>query len=294
MAGAMQKMIEELEQDHSLDEPDRLRLRSESLDSLDTWFFDAQFRPLATSPFGDDIDRRARELYSRMERANAKLYAAIRNSIQQSDGPGALLQFAQTQPGQGTEIECAPSGEDYDYLDELIGGILQFERPDATGVELSPEMVPYQPTPARHIFDLLRRTALSERDVLIDLGSGLGHVPLLASICTNARSIGVELEASYIECARRSAMALNLNNIKFVQQDARTADLSDGTVFYLYTPFTGAILRAVLDSLKRQASNRRIRVCAYGSIAFTIGEEKWLEFSGALESDRIAIFTSRR
>jgi hypothetical protein len=293
VAGALREMIEALEQDHSLDGPDRLRLRIESLDRLDAWLVDERLHPSEARPFDDDIDRRARTLYSRMEKANTNLYSAIRRGTQRSAGPGALLELVHGQSSADASIEGTPRGEGYDYLDELIGGIFQFEGPDQTGFQLTAEMVPYQPTPARHIFDMIERVGFTERDVLIDLGSGLGHVPLLTSICTGARSIGIELDASYVECARRSATTLNLNSVTFIQQDARDADLSSGTVFYLYTPFIGAILRAVLDSLKRQASHRRIRICAYGSVTFTIAEEKWLEFSGALESDRIVIFSSR-
>jgi trans-aconitate methyltransferase len=154
-------------------------------------------------------------------------------------------------------------------------------------------MVFYQPTPARHIFDLIARTALTERDVLVDLGSGLGHVSLLASICTGARNIGIELEAAYVECARHSAKTLNLNNVIFVKQDAREADLSGGTVFYLYTPFTGTILRAVLDSLRREAASREIRICTFGPCTPTIVEQRWLETLGPSEVDGIAVFRSR-
>jgi len=155
----------------------------------------------------------------------------------------------------------------YDYLDELIIGVLRFEE---TGVPRSSspttEMVFYQPTPARHIFDLIDRTALNEHDVLVDLGSGLGHVPLLASICTRARGIGVELEPVYVDCARQSAETLNLKNVTFVQQNARAAKLTDGTVFYMCTPFTGNMLRAVLDSLQRVGGRRDIRICTFGPL----------------------------
>ena len=36
--------------------------------------------------------------------------------------------------------------------------------------------------------------------------------------------------------------------------------MSCGTIFYLYTPFLGTILRGVLDSLRREAASREIRV----------------------------------
>jgi Beta-propeller repeat/Methyltransferase domain len=150
-----------------------------------------------------------------------------------------------------------------------------------------------QPTPARHIFRLIAGTALSASDVVVDLGSGLGHVPLLVSICSRACSMGIEREASYVERAQQCAEKLNLKTVSFMQQDARAADLSNGTVFYLYTPFTGSILSHMLDRLRREAATRRIRICSYGPCTSVIAEEPWLEATAAPETNRIAIFRSR-
>jgi hypothetical protein len=270
---ALQSLISELEQDRSLDEPDHLRQRIEALDRLEAYLSDG---------VGEAVYSQARALYAKLEGANFEAYQAIRRAIQLGAGPDRLRQWMPT----------SANGEGYDYLDELVNGILQFEGPDPGDVRLPAEMVSYQPTPARHIFDLIRRTALTERDVLIDLGSGLGHVPLLASICTEASSIGIELEAAYVNCARTSAQALNVKNVTFIEQDARLADLSAGTVFYLYTPFIGTILRDVLDSLSREALRREIRVCALGPCVHTIAQEPWLKVLGPLETDRIALFCS--
>ncbi len=187
-----------------------------------------------------------------------------------------------------------PTNHDgYDYLDELLSGILQFQQPSSHLVHLNSEMVTYQPTPARHIFDFLQRTALTEHDTLIDLGAGLGHVTLLASICSRASCTGIELEPSYIECARNCARSLNLNNAHFIQADARVADLSRATVFYLYTPFTGALLREVMNALRHQALTRQIRVCTFGPCTPLVAEESWLSVTGSVEANRLSIFRSR-
>jgi 16S rRNA A1518/A1519 N6-dimethyltransferase RsmA/KsgA/DIM1 with predicted DNA glycosylase/AP lyase activity len=153
-------------------------------------------------------------------------------------------------------------------------------------------MVFYQPTPARHIFHMIAVTALTASDVLVDLGSGLGHVPLLVSTCTGASSVGIEVEASYVERARQCAQRLNLNRVAFIHQDARAADLSGGTIFYLYTPFTGSTLRCVLNLLRREAATRRIRICTYGPCTSVIAEESWLVATAAPATDRISVFSS--
>ncbi len=287
MTHGLQNLIGELEQDRSLHRPNRLRQRIEVLDRLDAFLPDGPLDEPAIESIEATIYPRVKALYAKLERANSELYQSIRREIQQATGPYKLLQRIATQSNAN------PTGEGYDYLDELVSGVLQFEEPADTIPRLPAEMIFYQPTPARHIFDLIHRTALTPQDVLVDLGSGLGHVSLLTAICTGARTIGIELEAAYINCARQSAETLNLHNIQFLQRDARANGLSTGTVFYLYTPFTGTILRTVLDSLQHQAITRSIRICTFGPCTAIIAKEQWLNSLGPSEAHQIAIFSSR-
>ena len=281
MTSALQYLVADLEQDRSLCEPSRLRDRVEALDHLETYLIDDQLPVFSDKSIND----RARTIYDKLEAVNRKLYREIRGGIQRGEGCVSLLKWV----NESSSVE----GEGYDYLDDLISGILQFEIPDTVKIELTTEMVPYQPTPARHVFDMITRTALTDRDVLVDLGSGLGHVPLLVSICTDARCFGIELETTYVKCAQKTAQTLNLSNVTFIQQDARVADLSGGTVFYLYTPFIGTILRAVLDSLQQQAVSREIRVCTFGPCTPVVAKEPWLKSDRTPKVDRIAVFNSR-
>ena len=206
---ALASLIDDLEQDRSLEEPRHLRPRIEALDDLEAY--------LPDGPVGQHIAitllHRAKAIYSRLESVNLSLYKSIRQDIQRGAGRASLLEWMP----DGNDAASLTNSRGYDYLDELISGVLQFEKPSAEVVQLEPEMVAYQPTPARHIFDLIRRTELTERDFLIDLGSGLGHVTLMASICTSANCTGIELEPSYVDCAHKSARSLNLNNVRFIQ-----------------------------------------------------------------------------
>jgi 16S rRNA G966 N2-methylase RsmD len=282
---ALASLIEELEQDRSLDEPRHLRQRTEAVDALDAYLPDGQ-------TIGTALHHRLRTIYARLESVNLKLYQSIRRGIHRGANRGSLLErMPDSLDGNGAANFVNCTG--YDYLDELVSGVLQFEEPSAEVLRLESEMVPYQPTPARHIFDLIARTALTERDSLVDLGSGLGHVALTASICTKANCTGIELEPSYVDCARKAARSLNLNNVRFIQGDARAANLSDGTVFYLYTPFSGAILRDVLNLLRQEAVTREIRICTFGPCTQVVAEKQWLSAIGPLETDKIGIFRSR-
>ena len=234
-----------------------------------------------------ELHRRAVAIQTKLASLNEALYLRLRQTIRQGAGRDALLSWV-----SGFTDGDDAHDEGYGALDELIAGLLQFEQSADIVVEQPAGMVFYQPTPARHIFDLIRCAALDESDVLVDLGAGLGHVPMLFSICSDAYSVGVEREGSYVDCARRSAQSLGLSRVSFIQQDARAADFSRGTLFYLYTPFGGAILRTVLDALRNEASRREIRIATYGPCTQTMLEESWLAVIGTRDINRIVLFRS--
>lgn len=293
MAASLHDLLAALERDRSLDAPDRLRERIEALDRLDALpAGNATHAGGAASGDTAATHLRARVLHARLESANRRLYDEIRMAIRRGAGRETLLRWARAL-ADAEPMNGSARGDSYDALDELVSGVLRLEAPE-TEVAAPPNgMVFYQPTPARHIFALIERAALTGRDVLVDLGAGLGHVPLLAAICAGARGIGIEREAVYVASARRCAEALNLTHVAFLEQDARDADLSKGTVFYLYTPFTGGILRAVLDALRREAEGRAIRVCTFGPCTPVVAAEPWLAADDATSIDTLALFRSR-
>ncbi|HEV2538952.1 MAG TPA: class I SAM-dependent methyltransferase [Frateuria sp.] len=283
MSRALHDLLGEIERDRALLEPGRLRERGAALDRLETLRIGA---PAAEAGLRDRIEA----LCAALEAVDGELHRSIRQDIRRGAGAQALLGHARAAGPDRDAAGAAAAGDSYDHLDTLVSGVLQIEAPVGRLAGLAREMVFYQPTPARHLFDLLARTGLGADDVLIDLGSGLGQVALIAAICSGARCIGIEWEASYVQSARRCAQALHLDRVSFVQGDARTADLSAGTVFYLYTPFEGAMLREVLDRLKAEASTRELRICTLGPCTATVAREPWLQPAGAWEPHRPAVF----
>ena len=100
-------------------------------------------------------------------------------------------------------------------------------------------------------------------DMLIDLGSGLGKVVMLARLLTGAKARGIELQPGLVDRARQCAEAAGID-VAFNCADVRTADLADGTVFFLYDPFTGPVLAEVVARLRDLAMRRAVVVCALG------------------------------
>jgi len=286
----LRNLVDQLEAESARLTPSQLRERIEILDRLDALFGDRNAPVFQIEPEHAAALPRAEALRAQLEALNVDLYRSIRTEIQCGTEPELLLQLAQ----ESVASQTPAGGLSFDYLDELLSGVLALEEPDPPPAHPPDGMVFYQPTPARHIFRLLNLTVLTQADVLVDLGSGLGHVPLLAAICTGARCVGIEREEAYVSLARRCAQQLNLDRASFLQQDARQADLSRGTAFYLYTPFTGAILFDVLSKLQHESKSHPIRICTFGPCTEAIAKEPWLESDGQPDPDHITIFSTRR
>jgi hypothetical protein len=278
------------EADSSLFLPDQLRRRLIALDDLDARFggFDCED---STRCAYSRLHQRAKALRIRLEAANAELYQSVRSDIVRGGQPRALLQWLEDSASDNEPRSPLP-GLGFDYRDELLSGVLQLPEPSEPNLQPSPEMVPYQPTPVRHILHLIAAAMLAEDDVFVDLGSGLGHVPLLVSMITGAQSLGVEMQAAYVVSARECAQNLQLSRVLFIARDARDADLSRGTVFYLYSPFKGSILADVLGALRRESMHRSIKICSLGPCTHRVSDETWLKTSELCDTGSITVFSS--
>lgn len=275
-----------------------LRSLLDRFDADASWRAPAQWRERAQwqerieraslGPAADDAPLRARAqaAQARLDAIDAQWAAALRARIRAGEGASLLREWSRERPPQA-------EGEGYDPLDALLGAVLDLAEPQGEIAAPAPQTVFYQPTPARHLLELLARLQLGADDVLVDLGSGLGHLPLLAAACTPARSLGIEHEAAYVDSARECARALGLQRAGFVHADARLADLSAGTVFYLYTPFTGPVLAQVLERLRALAARRAIRVASLGPCTRALAAQPWLRLrQAAWSADRIAVFAA--
>ena len=271
------KLLTDLESDESLFAPCQLGRRIEAVDMLD-----------AAHTIDSDAAtlNRVLKMRDRIEDANTAIYSSIRDEIRETGKPENLLRWIDRVRKPG---ETAP-GLGYDVLDDLIAGILPIPEPGELEGN-SAEQVFYQPTPVRHVLDMIDRTRLTPEDVLVDFGSGLGQLCILASLLSGARTIGIEIQTAYVESSRQCARNLGLkDSVSFEDSDARQADISAGTVFHLYTPFTGSILRSVLDNLRVQAGRQPIRVSTLGPCTAVVATEVWLKPQMQPTTDRVTVF----
>ena len=91
--------------------------------------------------------------------------------------------------------------------------------------------------PTRHaIADaMLQLAKVGPDDVVFDLGSGDGRIPIIAAQKYGARGVGIELDARLIEQSRQNARDAGVEaRVTFTHADLFTADISTATVVALY------------------------------------------------------------
>ncbi len=164
------------------------------------------------------------------------------------------------------------------WIDALLGIA---ELPDDVP-DLPRDSVPYLPSGVDEILTMVREVPVRSHDELVDLGSGLGRVPILTHLLTGCRARGVELQDPLVKSATRQADELGLTGVSFVHADAAEVPL-DGSVFFLYTPFGGEMLNRALSRLEEVARRRPIVVCA---VSLELRDVPWLR---ARKSSRVSL-----
>ena len=95
--------------------------------------------------------------------------------------------------------------------------------------------VPYVPTVKSVVRQMLETANVTEDDVVYDLGSGDGRIPIMAAKEFGARGVGIEIDSALVAKARQKAKAAGVaDKVEFRQMDFFNVDLTDATVVTLY------------------------------------------------------------
>ncbi len=119
--------------------------------------------------------------------------------------------------------------------------------------QAKPLDVIYVPTPDVVVKAMLTTAQVTTGDIVFDLGSGDGRIPIAAVRDFGAaRGVGIELDPLRIAEARANADAAGVSDrVTFLQQDLFTTDLSAATVIAMYLlPNLNARLAPALRALK--------------------------------------------
>lgn len=95
--------------------------------------------------------------------------------------------------------------------------------------------VPYVATPQTTVEAMLELANVTEDDVVYDLGSGDGRIPIEAANRYGARAVGIEIKPSLVDRARKNAELSGVSDkVEFRRQDIFKADFRDATVVTMY------------------------------------------------------------
>ena len=141
----------------------------------------------------------------------------------------------------------------------------------------SPDVI-FVPTPQEVVDAMLKLAKVTKNDVIYDLGSGDGRIPITAAKTYGARGVGIDIDPQRIKEATENLKTAGVGDrVKFLNQDLFTTDISEATVVTLY----------LLPSLNVKLMPKLMKECKPGtrivSHAFDMGDwkpEKELDVEG--------------
>jgi predicted O-methyltransferase YrrM len=105
----------------------------------------------------------------------------------------------------------------------------------AQKAELRKPDVIFVPTPHEVVDAMLEVAKIGKDDVLYDLGSGDGRIPIAAAKKGIARGVGIDINPERVKEANENLREAGVGDrVKFVNADLFETDLSDATVITLY------------------------------------------------------------
>jgi predicted RNA methylase len=98
----------------------------------------------------------------------------------------------------------------------------------------TPDVI-FVPTPQEVVDAMLKLAKVTKNDVVYDLGSGDGRIPITAAKTYGARAVGIDIDPQRIQEANANLKTAGVGNLaRFLNQDLFTTDISEATVVTLY------------------------------------------------------------
>ncbi len=98
----------------------------------------------------------------------------------------------------------------------------------------APDVI-YVPTPYEVVDEMLKLGGVKKGDVLYDLGSGDGRIPVTAAKKFGIRAVGIDIDPQRVEEAKENARKNGVTSlVQFRQEDLFRANFREATVVTLY------------------------------------------------------------
>lgn len=160
---------------------------------------------------------------------------------------------------------------DYLYIGESLGGIIYSEELKAHGA--------YQTQSVDYIglYQGLGKIRITESDVIVDVGCGKGRAILwMLKHYKVKRIFGIELNDEVAE--QTSKRFEKFNNVTIIKGDAIENIPLEGSIFYLYNPFVGSVMKNFKNQLEELFYLKKtITIVYHNPIYFQVflNDPKW-------------------
>ncbi len=122
----------------------------------------------------------------------------------------------------------------------------------AAARDAQPDVI-YVPTPYEVVDEMLKLAKVKKGDVLYDLGSGDGRIPVTAAKRFGIRAVGIDIDPQRIKEANENARKNGVTKlVTFKQENLFTTDFKDATVvtLYLLPDLNRKLMPRLLEELK--------------------------------------------
>jgi cyclopropane fatty-acyl-phospholipid synthase-like methyltransferase len=93
----------------------------------------------------------------------------------------------------------------------------------------------YYPTPPETVAEMLRMANVKKGDVLYDLGSGDGRIPIAAARDFGIHAVGIEIDAKLVKEAEENARQAGVSDlVRFRNEDMFRVEVREATIVTLY------------------------------------------------------------
>lgn len=111
------------------------------------------------------------------------------------------------------------------------------------------ENYPYEPTPYRVLLRLAQSGYLSGTSKLIDYGCGKGRAAIFLAHLTRCRVTGIDYNEDLIRLAEENLARSRGKGVTFLHMAAEQYELTDEDSFFFFNPFSGEVLKRVIDQI---------------------------------------------
>lgn len=147
--------------------------------------------------------------------------------------------------------------------DSFFDALIELTDKPAVPEQFAENKIGYVEASVEAVLRMLDVIDLDDSDLLCDVGSGLGRIPILVHLLTDRPTCGVELDPALASRAEQLAQKNSLSNVCLVEGSALDVDLSRVSVFSFNLPFDGEPLRQFLAAIRPPPGARPIRIYPY-------------------------------